>query len=251
LRTVVGLSYLFKIPKVPFSATEAIKLYCKIIWFFLLVFNPGNILRQGFAENKMKGIEKGLHNLLVRCARIDSQNRVLIVHEEEKHGFCDFNAVVQAKRYCDKLGADAGLIEIPFITETPVISPSIRLQMEEADIVIFFVRLVVQMRFRDFPNCSKTIMNCASTTSRLESSFGYANYEKYCHLEFHLNGVFSNAKEIRVTCQRGTDFAGPGDRMMEKEGDVSIIRYPISIKGFSGKIAVPGFLAGRNHVCCV
>ncbi len=209
-------------------------------------------MKQSFTENKMKGIEKGLHNLLVRCAGIDSQNKVLIVHEEEKYGFCDLNAVAEAKSYCDKLGADTEVIEIPFIPEAPEISPSIRRQMEEADIVVFFARLVDQMRFRDFPNCSKTIMNYASTTSRLESNFGCANYEEYCNLKFHLDGVFSKAEEIRVTCQRGTDFAGPGDRMMGKEGDVSIIRYPmlvfspISAIGFSGKIAIPGFLVGTS-----
>ncbi|MCY4099647.1 MAG: hypothetical protein OXF46_01875, partial [Rhodobacteraceae bacterium] len=200
----------------------------------------------------MNGIEKGLHNLLVRCAGIDSQNKVLIVHEEEKYGFCDLNAVVQAKCYCDKLGANTEIIEIPFTEETPVISPVIKRQMEESDIVIFFARLVDQMRFRDFPNSSKTIMNYASTTSRLESSFGCANYEEYCNLKTHLDSVFSNANEIRVTCPKGTDFSGPGDRMMGKEGDVSIIRYPmlvfspISAKKYSGRIAIPGFLIGTS-----
>ncbi|MYJ87079.1 MAG: hypothetical protein F4044_05125 [Rhodobacteraceae bacterium] len=200
----------------------------------------------------MNGIEKGLYNLLVRCANIESQKKVLLVHEEEKHGFCDMNAVVQAKRYCDNLGATTEVIEIPFTPEAPVISPSIRRQMEEAEIVIFFARLVDQIRFRDFPSCSKTIMNYASTTSRLESSFGCANYEEYCNLKFHLDSVFSNAKEIRVTCPRGTDFTGPGDKMMGKEGDVSIIRYPmlvfspISAKDYSGKIAIPGFLIGTS-----
>ncbi len=201
----------------------------------------------------MNDIDIGLHNLLVKCAKIEEDTKVLIVHEEEEYGFCDLNIVSHACKYCKKLGANPEVIEIPFCPEKPTISPSIVQLMEKVDIVVSFARLLDQLRFQDFPNCSKTIMNYASTTPRLVSGFGSVDFEGFCKLESHLDGYMSMAKEIKVTCPRGTSFSGSGDLLMGKEGEVHVTRYPmmvfspISSNSFKGKLAVPGFLVGT---CC-
>ena len=205
-----------------------------------------------FAEIDMLEIEKGLNNLLVKCARIECRKKLLIVHEEEKYGFCDLNLVSQVAKYCEELGAISKVVEVPFRSEYPAISPAMKQAMENADVVVFLARLADQLRFQDFPNCSKAIINYASTTPRLASSFGQADYEGFCYLKSLLDSFLAKAQEIEVTCPKGTNFKGSGDLLMGKEGDVNIIRFPmlvfspISSHGYQGKLAVPGFLIGTS-----
>lgn len=200
----------------------------------------------------MKEIEKGLYNLLVKCAKIESRKKILIVQEEEKYGFCDLNLVSQVNKYCEELGAISKVVEVPFRPEYPAISPATKQAMENADVVVFLARLADQLRFQDFPNCSKAIINYASTTPRLASSFGKADYEGLCDLKNILDSFLSQAQDIKVTCPRGTNFKGSGDLLMGKEGDVHIIRFPmlvfspISSNSFKGKLAIPGFLVGTS-----
>ncbi len=196
--------------------------------------------------------DKGLHNLLVRCAKIEDHNSVLIIYEKEECGFCDYSVVESTDKYCAKFGIESTIVEIPFNTENPTVSPELKEQMAEADVIVFFARLADQLRFQDFPECHKAIINYASTKTRLASSFGEADFEGFCKLKTLVDEFLSKAGEIRVTCPRGTDFKGPGDILMGIEGDVTIIRFPmlvfspISTRRYKGRVAIPGFLVGTG-----
>ncbi len=59
---------------------------------------------------------------------------------------------------------------------------------------------------------------------------------------------------VRVTCPRGTDFCGKPEMDLSLGGDTTIRRFPLSVftpvpaTGFSGKVALCGFLTGTGSM---
>jgi len=84
----------------------------------------------------------------------------------------------------------------------------------------------------------------------LGSGFGTVDHAAMLALKDAVNAAMRGAREIRVTCPAGTNFAGPGGTVLP--GDVGIRRFPMSVftpvsaQAFSGVVALPGFLVGTG-----
>ncbi len=192
-----------------------------------------------------------LANLFLECANVQEGQKILIIHEEAHYGFCDLETVRLANQFCQDKGCQTQVVEIPFRAENPVILAQTQEWMEEADVVVFFARLADQLRFQDFPESSKTVINYASKSSRLFSSFGLGSSKGLCAIAEKLDDLYSKALHVRVTCPRGTNFSGTGDPLVRIVGDVRVVRFPmvvhapISTESYSGRVALP-FLIGTS-----
>ena len=70
-------------------------------------------------------------------------------------------------------------------------------------------------------------------------------------LKFVIDRMFGQARHIRVTCPRGTNFEGPGDpALLAQATDVRIRRFPMSVfapisaTAFSGQAVMTQFITG-------
>ncbi|MEM6323440.1 MAG: hypothetical protein AAF748_07150, partial [Pseudomonadota bacterium] len=111
-----------------------------------------------------------------------------------------------------------------------------------------------QMRFQPLAHhAPRRVISYALDEDMLASPFGTLPYQGFARLEALINAAFAKAREIRVTCPRGTDFSGsiasaPEDAVK----NVSIKRFPVSVFApldaayFRGWVAQDGFLTGTG-----
>lgn len=196
-------------------------------------------------------VEKGAMNLLVNCAGTAARDRLLIVHEKPGLGYYD-DAIVQAvAKTGNRIGADVTLHEVAFDPVASCVPPEVSARMEQADQTVFLARIGDQLRFADVGD-GTAVVSYALDMDMLGSSYGTARYEAFDALNDALKDMLRGAAEIRVTCPRGTDFSGPGTGHDTPQQDVSLYRFPMPVFtpipaiGFSGQVALPGFLIGTG-----
>ena len=195
----------------------------------------------------------GVRNLLLNCASATSGSRVLLLSEESELQYCDQAALDATVQMCKNLDVDVENLVIPFCAENPAIPTEVQEKIEQSNIVICFSRLIDQLRFQNFLNCQKCVVNYAATAERLSSPFGYGDYNGFLEIKKCVENLIENTHEIKVTCQRGTNFSGPGNRLGRPVDDVQITRFPMLIftpvlaAEFSGIVALPRFLIGTSR----
>ena len=195
----------------------------------------------------------GIENLLVNCAGIRPNDRVLLISEEDELKFCESHAVVATANECQRLGASAQIMEIPFQPVNATIPDDLQAGIEQSDVVISFSRLVDQMRFMDFNNCRKCVVNYAATKERLSSPFSTGEYRAFMELKNRIEEMITNCETVEVTCPRGTNFSGPGNELGGIKDDVRIKRFPMLIftpviaARFSGRVAMPRIMIGTSR----
>jgi hypothetical protein len=192
-------------------------------------------------------------NLLVNCAEMKSGDRLLILQENPDLAYYDASAVRDIATAATSLGLRTTLCEVPFSEAVQPLNPEIAELMAGSDCTLFFARMGDQIRFREMPPGTKSIVSYALDRQMLASGFGTAHFKGFEALKTAVDAAFAGADEIHVTCPLGTDFKGPGARSMLDDGaDVTIIRFPMSVftpipsKGFAGKVAQAHFLTGTG-----
>lgn len=194
----------------------------------------------------------GAKNLLQTCGGLAAGDRLLIVSEDQGHGYYDRALAGEVADCARELGIEVTLSTAPFDPMGERMSAGLQAAMAAADRTLFLSRSGDQIRFgREMPG-GRPIMSYALDHEMLSSGFGWANYRGFVAMKDAVNTLMARAGEIRVTCPLGTDFSGPGAAFPETGADVSVDRFPmlvfapIPVVGFSGVIVQEGFLVGTG-----
>lgn len=203
------------------------------------------------AQSTADRLLAALTNLLSNCAGLEPGARLLVVGEENGSGYYDDHIAGTVTRMAEEQGLRAKLVTQPFCADVDGIDERLADQMASADCTIFFARLGDQLRFRDMPNGSRSVVCYTLDLGALGSGFGTAHFQAFTALKRAIDRMIGVASHIRVTCPRGTDFSGqPGASGVK--ADVGIIRFPMSVfapvlaEGFSGRAVLAGFLLGTG-----
>lgn len=197
-------------------------------------------------------VQQAMTNLLSGCAGLAPGDRLVVVQEAETD-YYDGRIGGALAAAAKARGLHAVLHTVPFRESVEGLGDDLSALMAEADCTIFLARLGDQVRFREMPPGMRIVVCYALDIEVLASPFGTADHAAFVALKHAIDDMMSGAREIRVTCPRGTDFAGPGPGgSKETREDVSIMRFPMSTFApvpagdFSGLVALAGFLMGTG-----
>ncbi|RMF40837.1 MAG: hypothetical protein D6754_02355 [Alphaproteobacteria bacterium] len=198
-------------------------------------------------EAKLKA---GARNLLCRCAGLRAGDRVTILHEPPDAGYYDPGLPAVLARVAGELGIEARLREVPVVADAGAIAARPG-DLTGGGNAIFLARIGDQLRFAPESGRGRVSVCYALDRRMLASGFGTADYAAFLAIRDRVQALLSQAGHIHVTCPAGTDFAGaaPG---FDAGPDVTIRRFPmptitpIPAGGFSGRVALPGFLTGTG-----
>src|SRR5690606_6362674 len=198
-------------------------------------------------------VERAAANLLSHCAGLQPGSRLVVVHETEGQGYYDDRVAPAIAHAATDRGIRTTLCPVPFREAVGDLDAEMAELMAGADCTIFFARLGDQVRFRALPKGSRAVVSYVLDMEMLTSPFGTAHYRAFAALKEAIDAHLATAREIRVTCPHGSDFAGPGPGWRGKpKEDVTIIRFPMSVFApvpaleFSGQAALAGFLMGTG-----
>ncbi len=201
---------------------------------------------------RLDEVRQGARNLLERCARTRAGDRLLIVHEPLDLTYYDpdlANIVADVGR---AIGAEVTIVETPFDPVASKLPESLKPHMQASDQTVFLARIGDQIRFADIGTGSRAVISYALSKQMLGSAFGTANYDGFVALKDAIDQLIFCSDTIEVSCPSGTSFCGRAPRLDNNGGDTSICRFPMLIftpvaaGGFSGKVAMPGFLLGTG-----
>ena len=156
-------------------------------------------------------IESGLRNLLIRCARLEVGQSVLLVGESGEKPYFESTLVEAASRVAQQLG-----LIVDSISEEPVsgaddFPPVVANAMQSADVTIFFSRLGDQVRFSDAPGSSVKVMCYATTAEYFAAPFATVDHCSMKHIHDLLIDRLLSATTYRITAPCGTDLFGEID----------------------------------------
>jgi hypothetical protein len=193
----------------------------------------------------------GAQNLLVNCGAAIKGEKLLICYEPYKLGFYDKEIVNDVYACAIELGLHVTLEEVGFDPLIAKVPHDLEIKMSENDLTVFLARLADQMRFESFKGSKRSIISYALTGEALESPFGFAHYQGFVLLKQAIDRLIFSAENVEVKCRAGTSFSGA--LKSDPEGsDVNLSRFPMLVStpvpaiGFSGKVALPGFLVGTG-----
>jgi hypothetical protein len=190
-------------------------------------------------------------NLLSHCAGLRAGDRLLIVAEDTNSSYYDGITAQRVAQAARLRGITTKLVIVPFHPVIRGINTDEAGLMAKADCTVFFARLGDQMRFRDMPAGVRSVVCYTLDMAAFCSAYGTAHYAAFAALKHRVDEMIGAAQEIRVTCPLGTDFRGAGVAVAPR-GDVTVRRFPMSVfapvpaAGFSGRVAMPGFLLGTG-----
>ncbi len=194
----------------------------------------------------------GARNLLLNCAGARPGDRLLIAYEPSEHGFFDDDARECMVREAERIGLDVNAVDVGFHPGNPRLPESLNRSMQDFDIILFLARLGDQLRFSEMPAGRKVVVSFALNARLLGTGFGNVNHAALLELRDEVNAVISRAGEVRITCPAGSDVAGRSGIVLGPECDTTVMRFPLSVftpvpaAGFSGRVALPGFLTGTG-----
>lgn len=196
----------------------------------------------------------GASNLLTNAAGVDAGDRLLIVHEDPRLDYYDAKMVAAVAAEGRRVGAVVSLHQVAFEPLAQAISGHLQAALSTADKVIFLARIGDQMRFADLGVSATVVVSYALDSRGLGSRFGTADHQAFVALKSAIDGLLANACNIHVTCPAGTDFCGAIDDPAGQAMAVGISRFPMPVftplpaAGFSGIVALPGFLVGTGSL---
>lgn len=191
----------------------------------------------------------GARNLLLTCAHAQPGQSLLIAYEPSNLGYFDDRVVDIVAREAREVGLHVRTFDVGFNPCAPHLCSALQEQMKHADIVIFFARLGDQLRFCEMPRGKTIVTSFAATAELLGSNFGTGDYTAFKAIKRAVDRAMTNAKDVRLTCANGTDVRGAP---MMGGAETSVTRFPLSVfapipaQGFSGQVAMSGFLTGTG-----
>jgi hypothetical protein len=200
-----------------------------------------------------QAFEEGVRNLLVGCAGARAGDSLLILAEDPALGVYEAGLAEAIGECASRFGLDVRRTDIGFEPDAPEIDATLQKAIGAADHTLFLARLGDQLRFCQMPRGARPIVSYALDRASFASQFGGAPHAAMEALKTAFNALMTRARDIRVTCPLGTDFAGAAPASGSDEpADVTIRRFPMSVfapldaRGFSGKVALGGFLLGTG-----
>ena len=194
----------------------------------------------------------GVRNLLENCAGAKPGQSLLIAYETADHGYYSADILTCLTEQAQAFGLDVSLYDVGFDPQTPEMTPALLSRMQSVDIVVFLARLGDQLRFSQMPK-GPTIVNAYTLNAHLmRSAFGTAHYDAFVRLKQAVDRCVAEAQDITMTCPAGTDVRGAPNFHGNPQGDTTLKRFPMSVfspvpaQGFSGRIALSGFLSGTG-----
>ena len=200
-----------------------------------------------------QAFEEGVRNLLVGCAGARPGESLLILAEDPALGVYEAGLAEAIAECATRFGLDVRKTDIGFEPDAPEIDPTLQTAIGAADHTLFLARLGDQLRFCEMPPGGRPIVSYALDRAAYASAFGGASHAAMVELKTAFNALLTGARHIRATCPLGTDFEGAAPASGPDEpADVTIRRFPMSVfapldaRGFSGKVALGGFLLGTG-----
>lgn len=196
-------------------------------------------------------INPGALNLLVNCAGVLPGDTILLAVESSDHGFYADDlapCVIAAAQY---LGCEIDRLDTGFDPEARAMPKALLERAKNADVIVSLSRYGDQLRFDALPDGLRSVQCYALDATTLGTSFGTAPYAPMLTLRNAADDAFSKASNIRITCAKGTDVTGRAPPDLPP-ADTTCARFPLSVfspilaDGFSGQIALPGFLTGTG-----
>ena len=196
-----------------------------------------------------KNLKKGALNLILNCAELTPNQRVLIVAENEKFGWYDKFVAKIVKKYCTESEIPANLLNI----EEPSKEAAFRIKelSGDYDCIIYFSRLGDLQRFENVHSCN-VVMSYARNIEMLASQFGTTNYRAHLDFKKSIDQVFMKAKNLKINCPLGTNVTGSCSKIFSDNNDVIIKRFPmvvhspISASLLNGVVMVEKFLTSTG-----
>lgn len=194
----------------------------------------------------------GAMSLIRDCVGGKAGERLLIVSEPENTGVYDSHA----RKLAAAAGRAIGMTVYEFESasflsnddEKAILLDSLR----GFDHIVFFSRVGDQIRFLSSDNMPSSTMCYTLNQESLKSHFGTACHHGMQEIKLAVDRTFENATEIRVTCPRGTDYAGSPAWDKGRTTEVTLKRFPLLVpqpipsRGFRGRIALSRFLIGTG-----
>ncbi|MEM9231574.1 MAG: hypothetical protein AAGB10_18410 [Pseudomonadota bacterium] len=196
--------------------------------------------------------QAGARNLLINCAEVAPTDRVLIAYEPPQFGYFSPDILHEVTSAAEALGADVRTLDVGFSPAHTSLPAALMDQIAQTDVVIFLSRLGDQLRFSDLPVGPKYVVCFAFSGTLLGSAFSTAHYGAFCEVKAAVDARIFAAREIRITCPAGTDVTGAVTDGAHVPTDTTSRRFPMSIfspvpaAGFSGQVALGGFLTGTG-----
>jgi len=197
-------------------------------------------------------LSAGACGLLRDCVKGQPGERLLIVTEPRGAGYYDDHAGQVTAAAARASGLKVYETEAPVaLSSSDEIAAFIDV-LRGFDHVIFFARIGDQLRFTELAGLPSSTMCYTLDKDMLDSAFGTACYQGLCDVKTFIDDAFQKAKHIRVTCPRGTDYAGNVQWQDNPMPDVSLKRFPMLVpkpvpaQGFSGKVVLSRFLLGTG-----
>lgn len=201
---------------------------------------------------RMHDPQAGVRNLLVNCAQVRAGDRLLIAYEPATLGYFDSDILDDVSAGAASLGLDITLRDVGFAPTHSELPAEILGELDQFDAVLFLSRLGDQLRFSDLPKGAKFVVCFALNSTLLGSAFGTADYRAFVAAKTAVDRVMIAARQITVTCPKGTHVQGRAPDGHVVATDTSSVRFPMSVfspvpaAGFSGRVAMPGFLTGTG-----
>lgn len=197
-------------------------------------------------------VSEGVRNMLQNCGNVQPGQQLLIAFEPESFGYFDQAVIDQVRAGATQMGLAVSLVDVGFDAKEPSMDPALMQRIMAADIVVFLARLGDQLRFSEMPE-GKTIINSYTLNAQLlGSAFASAHYEAFVALKTAVDRCVAAANRITVTCPAGTSIEGSPNLKNAPAEDTTLKRFPMSVfspvpaRGFSGKVALGGFLTGTG-----
>ena len=197
----------------------------------------------------------GSLRLLCDCLKVEAGQSLLVVGESAAAGYYDEEAAESVAAEASGLGLDVTRLTVAPGLETVKDQEALLAAIKGYDHVVFFARAGDQIRFSSDLAGQSIAMSYALDLEMLESNFAAASYHGLCRLRDTIDAFIAEASEIRVTCPRGSDYAGAPVKQTDRAAgpaEVTVRRFPMLIvkpvtaAGFRGRVALSRFLAGTG-----
>ncbi len=202
--------------------------------------------------SQVHDVAAGVRNLLLNCAGGTRGERVLLAVEPPELGYFDRNLTTEFTQVAGDLGFHTEVVNVGFSASAPALPDGFVDKAAAFDIVVFLARLGDQLRFSEMPAGPRFVVCFANNTELLGSCFGTAHYSAFVELKNAVDACLINAKRIIVSCAGGTRVEGCIADKSIAPSDTASLRFPMSVfspvpaAGFSGKVALCGFLTGTG-----
>ena len=194
----------------------------------------------------LNALSEGARNLLQGCAGLRAGSSLALIAEDPALGWYDAEAPAAVAAMARDLGAEATTYTVgdPADGMPRAVADAAR----TADTVIFFARVGDRERFRPVRVGQIAIVSYARTAEAMASSYGCRPYADMLMRRERFDRALTQAREIVLSCPRGTELRGAPEAQILPPPDVSIRRFPMNIgvpipaEAFSGHVALAGYL---------